>query len=69
MEFSAAATHVTAYAQLRQMFSPDGRPGHPLVFYLGLGDLAAAAVLAGRRIEGRRVVDRAAGLGHPQLTP
>jgi DNA-binding CsgD family transcriptional regulator len=59
--------HVAAYAQLRQMFSPDGRPVHPLVSYLGLGDLAAAAVLAGRRIEGRDALELA--LGHLGGTP
>ncbi len=59
--------HVTAYAQLRQMFGPDGSPLHPLVSYLGLGDLAAAAVRADRRIEGRDVLERA--LGHLGGTP
>jgi DNA-binding CsgD family transcriptional regulator len=59
--------HVTAYAQLRQMFGPDGRPVHPLVSYLGLADLAAAAVLAGRRIEGRDALEQA--LGHLGGTP
>jgi DNA-binding CsgD family transcriptional regulator/tetratricopeptide (TPR) repeat protein len=51
--------HLTAYAQLRQMFGPDGAPLHPLVSYLGLGDLAAAAVRADRRIEGRSLLDNA----------
>jgi DNA-binding CsgD family transcriptional regulator len=59
--------HVAAYAQLRQMFGPDGRPVHPLVSYLGLADLAAAAVLAGRRIEGRDALELA--LGHLGGTP
>jgi DNA-binding CsgD family transcriptional regulator len=55
-------SHLTAYAQLRQMFDGNARPIHPVVSYLGLADLAAAAVRADRRIEGRGVVDRAAGL-------
>jgi hypothetical protein len=38
------AAHLTAYAQLRQMFQTDGSPVHPVVSYLGLADLAAAAV-------------------------
>jgi DNA-binding CsgD family transcriptional regulator/tetratricopeptide (TPR) repeat protein len=59
--------HITAYDQLRQMFGPDGNPLHPVVSYLGLADLAAAAVRADRRIEGRDVVERA--LGHLGGTP
>src|SRR6266704_518576 len=51
--------HLVAYAQLRQMFGPDGSPLHPVVSYLGLADLAAAAVRADRRIEGRGVLERA----------
>jgi DNA-binding CsgD family transcriptional regulator len=51
--------HLVAYAQLRQMFGQDGSPLHPLVSYLGLGDLAAAAVRADRRIEGRGILARA----------
>jgi hypothetical protein len=41
------------------MFGPDGAPLHPLVSYLGLGDLAAAAVRADRRIEGHSLLDNA----------
>ncbi len=59
--------HLVAYAQLRQMFSRDGSPLHPLVSYLGLADLAAAAIRADRRIEGRGVLDRA--VGHLSGTP
>ncbi len=51
--------HLTAYAQLRQMFGPDGNPVHPLVSYLGLADLAAAAVRADRRLEGDGVLGHA----------
>jgi DNA-binding CsgD family transcriptional regulator len=43
------------------MFAPDGSPVHPLVSYLGLGDLAAAAVRADRRLEARDVLERALG--------
>jgi DNA-binding CsgD family transcriptional regulator len=59
--------HLTAYAQLRHTFGPDGSPLHPQVSYLGLADLAAAAVRAGRRIEGRGVLRRA--LGHLGASP
>jgi hypothetical protein len=44
------------------MFGADGSPVHPLVSYLGLADLAAAAVRADRQMEGRVVLDRALGL-------
>jgi DNA-binding CsgD family transcriptional regulator len=54
-------SHLTAYAQLRQMFGQDGTPLHPLVSRLGLADLAEAAVRADRRIEGRGLLDRALG--------
>jgi DNA-binding CsgD family transcriptional regulator len=68
---SGDGAHVMAYAQLRQMFGPDGTPVHPLVSYLGLGDLAAAAVRADRRIEARdvleRALDRLAGTPSPRL--
>jgi DNA-binding CsgD family transcriptional regulator len=57
-------SHLTAHAQLRQMFGRDGSPLHPLVSYLGLADLAAAAVRADRPMEGRGILDRAVdGLG------
>jgi DNA-binding CsgD family transcriptional regulator len=52
--------HLVAYAQLRQLFGPDGSPLHPVTSYLGLADLAAAAVRADRRIEALGVLDRAA---------
>src|SRR5260370_8689427 len=45
--------HLTAYAQPRQMFGPDGSPLHPLGSYLRLGALAAAAVPADPGIAGR----------------
>lgn len=59
--------HLVAYAQLRQLFGPDGSPLHPVTSYLGLADLAAAAVRADRRIEGRGVLERA--VGHLGATP
>jgi len=63
--------HLVAYAQLRQLFGADGSPLHPLVSPLGLADLAAAAVRADRRIEGRgvlqRAVDHLAAMPSPRL--
>jgi DNA-binding CsgD family transcriptional regulator len=63
----ADGDHLMAYAQLRQLFYPDGRPLHYHVSYLGLADLAAAAVRAGRPLEGREILDRA--LRHLDGTP
>jgi DNA-binding CsgD family transcriptional regulator len=59
--------HLVAYAQLRQLFGKDGSPLHPVASYLGLADLAAAAVRADRRIEALGVLDRA--VGHLAATP
>ena len=55
----ADGDHLMAYAQLRQLFYPDGSPLHYHVSYLGVADLAAAAVRAGRQLEGREILDRA----------
>jgi DNA-binding CsgD family transcriptional regulator len=59
--------HLVAYAQLRQLFCPDGSPLHHHVSYLGLADLAAAAVRSGRQLEGREILERA--LSHLGGTP
>jgi DNA-binding CsgD family transcriptional regulator len=55
----ADGSHLMAYAQLRRLFGEDGSPLHYHLSYLGLADLAAAAVRADRRIEGQRIVSRA----------
>jgi len=55
----ADGSHLMAYAQLRQLFHQDGSPLHYHVSYLGIADLAAAAVRADRQLEGRDIVDRA----------
>jgi DNA-binding CsgD family transcriptional regulator len=55
----ADGSHLTAYAQLRRLFHQDGTPLHYHVSYLGIADLAAAAVRANRQMEGRDIVDRA----------
>jgi DNA-binding CsgD family transcriptional regulator len=59
--------HLVAYAQLRQLFYPDGSPLHYHVSYLGVADLAAAAVRGGRQLEGREILDRV--LDHLDGTP
>jgi DNA-binding CsgD family transcriptional regulator len=63
----ADGDHLVAYAQLRQLFYPDCSPLHYHVSYLGVADLAAAAVRAGRQLEGREILDRA--LRHLDGTP
>ena len=55
----ADGSHAVAYGQLRQLFDQDGSPLHYHVSYLGIADLAAAAVRADRRTEGRHIVSRA----------
>jgi DNA-binding CsgD family transcriptional regulator len=57
----ADGSHLLAFRQLRQLFSEEGAPLHNIFSYLGLADLAAAAVRADRRMEGRDVLDRALG--------
>src|SRR6266566_2393594 len=55
----ADGSYLSAFTQLRGLFSDDGTPLHNYASYLGVADLAAAAVRAGRRIEGRDVISRA----------
>jgi DNA-binding CsgD family transcriptional regulator/tetratricopeptide (TPR) repeat protein len=55
----ADGSHLLAFRQLRQLFSEDGVPVHHIFSYLGVADLAAAAVRADRRMEGQDVLERA----------
>jgi len=55
----ADGSHLLAFTQLRQLFSEDGTPAHNIFSYLGVADIAAAAVRADRRMEGRDVIERA----------
>jgi DNA-binding CsgD family transcriptional regulator len=55
----ADGSYVAAYAQLSQLFDADGSPLHHHVSYLGLADLAAAAVRAERHLEARTRIERA----------
>jgi DNA-binding CsgD family transcriptional regulator/tetratricopeptide (TPR) repeat protein len=52
-------SHLLAFTQLRQLFSEDGTPVHNIFSYLGVADLAAAAVRADRRMEGLDILERA----------
>src|SRR4029077_12289077 len=55
----ADGSYLQAFTQLRGLFSEDGTPLHNYASYLGVADLAAAAVRADRRMEGRDVLEHA----------
>ena len=55
----ADGRYVQAFTQLRGLFSEDGAPLHNYASYLGVADLAAAAVRADRRLEGCEVIEHA----------
>ncbi|HEY4463018.1 MAG TPA: LuxR family transcriptional regulator, partial [Streptosporangiaceae bacterium] len=55
----ADGNHLQAFTQLRQLFTEEGAPVHNIFSYLGVADIAAAAVRADRRLEGEDVVERA----------
>ena len=55
----ADGSYLQAFTQLRGLFSQDGTPLHNYASYLGVADLAAAAVRADRRMEGCDVIEHA----------
>jgi DNA-binding CsgD family transcriptional regulator/tetratricopeptide (TPR) repeat protein len=55
----ADGSYLLAFTQLRRLFSEDGAPVHNIFSYLGVADLAAAAVRADREMEGQDVLERA----------
>jgi DNA-binding CsgD family transcriptional regulator len=55
----ADGSHLLAFTQLRQLFTEEGAPVHNIFSYLGVADLATAAVRADRRLEGCDVLERA----------
>ena len=57
----ADGSYLQAFTQLRGLFSQDGTPLHNYASYLGVADLAAAAVHADRRMEGCDVIEHALG--------
>jgi len=65
----ADGSYLTGYAQLSQLFDADGVPLHYHVSYLGIADLAAAAVRAERRLEARALVERALAQVDPAPSP
>jgi DNA-binding CsgD family transcriptional regulator len=54
----ADGSYLQAFTQLRALFSDDGRPLHNYASYLGVADLAEAAVRADRRMEGCDVIEQ-----------
>ena len=67
----ADGSHLLAFTQLRQLFSEEGAPVHNIFSYLGVADIAAAAVRADRRMEGQDILERAlshlGGTASPRL--
>jgi DNA-binding CsgD family transcriptional regulator len=55
----ADGRYAQAFTQLRGLFCEDGTPLHNYASYLGVADVAAAAVRADRRMEGRDVIEHA----------
>jgi hypothetical protein len=55
----ADGSYLQAFTQLRGLFGEDGTPLHNYASYLGVADLAAAAVRADRRMEGCDVIEQA----------
>src|SRR5579859_4461108 len=55
----ADGSYLHAFTQLRGLFGEDGAPLHNYASYLGVADLAAAAVRADRRMEGGDVIEGA----------
>jgi DNA-binding CsgD family transcriptional regulator len=58
-----------AFTQLRRLFSQNDTPLHNYASYLGVADLAAAALRADRRMEGRDVIERALSHLHGMASP
>jgi DNA-binding CsgD family transcriptional regulator len=57
----ADGSYLQAFTQLSGLFSEDGVPLHNYASYLGVADLAAAAVRADRRVEGCDLIEQALG--------
>jgi DNA-binding CsgD family transcriptional regulator len=55
----ADGSYLQAFTQLRGLFGEDGTPLHNYASYLGMADLAAAAIRADRRMEGCDVIEHA----------
>src|ERR1700722_5210608 len=65
----ADGSYLQAFTQLAGLFGEDGAPLHNYASYLGVADLAAAAVRADRRMEGCDVVEEALGRLDARASP
>jgi DNA-binding CsgD family transcriptional regulator len=65
----ADGNYASALTQLRGLFGDDGTPVHNYASYLGIADLAAAAVRADRQVEGRNLVESALSHLHGMASP
>src|SRR5262249_53071504 len=65
----AEGNYASAYAQLRHLFGDHGEALHHRVSYLGIADLAAAAVRAERHLEVRTRIERALAPADPSPGP
>ena len=65
----ADGRYLQAFTQLRGLFGEDGTPLHNYAAYLGVADIAAAAVRADRRIEGHDVIEHALSRLHGTASP
>ena len=65
----ADGSYLQAFTQLRGLFSEDGTPVHNIFSYLGVADLAAAAVRADRRMEGQDALERTLSQLHGTASP
>ncbi len=65
----ADGNYLLSFTQLRGMFNEDDTPLHNYASYLGLADLAAAAVRADRGMEGRDVIEHALSHLHGMASP
>jgi DNA-binding CsgD family transcriptional regulator/tetratricopeptide (TPR) repeat protein len=54
----AEGDHLLAFTQLRRLFSEQGVPVHNVFSYLGVADIAAAAVRADQRSQGQAILER-----------
>ncbi len=67
----AEGDHLLAFTQLGRLFSEDGVPVHNVFSYLGVADIATAAVRADRRSQGQAILKRAlaqlGGAASPRL--
>jgi DNA-binding CsgD family transcriptional regulator len=67
----AEGSHFLAFTQLRQLFGKEGVPVHNVFSFLGVADIATAAVRADRRSEGHDLLQRALrqldGMASPRL--